>query len=185
MLEEWKAVEGYPGYEVSNWGQVRSYWRPGGYGGMKRLMPYPVRVLKPSMRKNRGGGKSLGVVLTNEAGKKHLRVHRLVIQAFGPPQPPDKPLILHQDDNPRNNCIENLRWGNLTENAQDAIRNGKWNPPQGERSGTAKLTEDQVREMRRLYAEEQIPFNELGPRFGVCPMQACRIINRERWAHLN
>lgn len=183
---QWQAIKNYPGYEVSDKGEVRSYWKAGGYKGLKRLMTQPVRVLKQYEHgQMRPGKRHLAVRLCNDAGHKWKLLHVLVMLAFGPPQPPDKPLVLHKDDDPRNNEIDNLRWGDAADNAHDAIRNKKWNPPRGEGSGTAKLTESKVKEMRLLYEGGGISYKQLAEQYGISPMQACRIINRQRWAHVN
>lgn len=48
----------------------------------------------------------------------------------------------------------------------------------------AKLDEAKVREMRRLRAQEKIPFTELSVRYGVSP-SACRICcDYGSWIHV-
>lgn len=47
-------------------------------------------------------------------------VHRLVLEAFGPPQPPGTE-CRHLDGNHDNNHISNLAWGTRRENIQDFI----------------------------------------------------------------
>ena len=96
MNEIWKPVKGFAGlYEVSNKGNVRSLkW----YGGSK------VREL--SQAENKKGYRQVN--LCN--GKGNMRyVHRLVAEAFIP-NPNNLPCINHKDENPRNNCVENLEW---------------------------------------------------------------------------
>lgn len=57
-------------------------------------------------------------------GSKQLDLHRLIAETFIP-NPENKPWVLHFDDNPLNNAIENLRWGTPKENSIDAKRNGR------------------------------------------------------------
>ncbi|WP_051233125.1 HNH endonuclease [Pseudonocardia asaccharolytica] len=52
------------------------------------------------------------------------KVHRLVLLAFVGEPPDDKPNALHRDDDPANNCVENLYWGTRSENTDDSVRNG-------------------------------------------------------------
>ena len=52
-------------------------------------------------------------------------------------------------------------------------------------SGFAKLNEDAVREMRRLYANGDISLQLLGKRFGVSLSAVHRVISRTAWAHVN
>ena len=54
---------------------------------------------------------------------ERLDVHRVVADQFLTNE--DKnPWVLHIDDNPLNNNVENLKWGTPKENAADAIKNG-------------------------------------------------------------
>lgn len=48
----------------------------------------------------------------------------------------------------------------------------------------AKFTDDQVREMRRLYAEGGWSYPKLGARFGMHPQNIGRIIRREGYAEV-
>ena len=50
-------------------------------------------------------------------------VHHLVAQAFIGDRPEGQ-LVLHWDDDKRNNNVENLRYGTHKENIADAYRNG-------------------------------------------------------------
>lgn len=54
---------------------------------------------------------------------------------------------------------------------------------QGEKHPFAKLTEQQVREIRRLFAEN-IPLPALAEQFGVHKTCIFHIVHRYRWAHL-
>ena len=56
-------------------------------------------------------------------GKRRL-VPRLVATAFIP-NPNNYPMVLHGDDNPLNNNVENLRWGTQKHNMEDCIRRGR------------------------------------------------------------
>lgn len=97
-------------YEVSSWGNIRA---PGG----------------PNMSLN-GGVRYVGVTLY--PGKVSRNVHRLVAEAFLGESPSSKPYVLHRNDNPRDNRVENLRWGTASENSKDITRNG--NNPNGNKT---------------------------------------------------
>ena len=56
--------------------------------------------------------------------KKNVKIHRLVAEAYIP-NPENKPLVRHLNDNRLDNRVENLAWGTNTDNMVDAIRNGK------------------------------------------------------------
>lgn len=100
-LEEWKDIKGYEGkYAVSVFGEVYSYKRH--------------KCLKA--RKNRNG--YCGVNL----GGKEYRIHRLVAEAFIP-NPDNLPFVNHKDENPENNCVENLEWCSASYNINYGTRN--------------------------------------------------------------
>ena len=92
MDEEWRDVVGYEGlYKVSNLGNVYSYY----------------------VNRNLKGGYTLDgyryVALRKNNVRKNKFVHRLVGIAFID-NPDNLPLINHKDENPRNNCVDNLEW---------------------------------------------------------------------------
>jgi len=66
---------------------------------------------------------------------------------------------------------------------QDASRKDR--TTRGERSASAKLTEADVREVRRRHAEGDVPHSKLASAFGVHERTVKDIIQRKRWAHLS
>jgi hypothetical protein len=101
--EEWRPVQDYPDYQVSNLGRVKSakVWR--GVAG---------RILAPG-RSSRGG--YLVVSLSNENGMKTFTTYRLVAVAFIP-NPDGKPEVDHINNNRTDNRVSNLRWSTRSEN---------------------------------------------------------------------
>lgn len=55
----------------------------------------------------------------------------------------------------------------------------------GERKWSAKLTEEQVREMRARFAAGGISKQELSRQYGLAPTTASGIINRKKWRHVD
>jgi hypothetical protein len=92
---------------------------------------------------------------------------------------PDGMEVLHECDNPA--CINprHLRLGTHAENLGDMSKKGR--SAHGERSGTAKLTESQVREIRRRYASGNILQKNLASEYGISRAQVNRIVHRSRW----
>lgn len=103
-MEVWKDVVGYEGlYQVSNMGRIRSLDREIKCSNSVRF--YKGRVL--SCGKDNHG--YLRIILA-VAGKHRCRqVHRLVAEAFIP-NPNGLPEVNHKDENPLNNCADNLEW---------------------------------------------------------------------------
>ena len=89
-------VKDYPNYSVNRLGEV--------------FNNKTGRKLKQTVKK----GYCL-VYLYNENGRKCFLVHRLVATAFIP-NPNNFPEVNHKDENPLNNCVENLEWCTPTYN---------------------------------------------------------------------
>lgn len=53
--------------------------------------------------------------------------------------------------------------------------------PVGERHGMHRLGQNEVREIRKLYATGTITQKSLARQFGVCKQQISRIVRGERW----
>ena len=93
--EEWRNIENYLNYEISNFGKVRN--------------KNTGRILKSC---NKGGYCVVG--LSNIKTNTHL-VHRLLAKTFLP-NPENKPQVNHIDKNSLNNHISNLEWNTSLEN---------------------------------------------------------------------
>ena len=125
MIDEvWKDVPGFEGYyQVSSLGRVRSRDRLVPRKGLSRFIQSKGSLKKPVVSNAEG---HLKVHLYREGRAYQKLVHRLVLEAFKGPPPPGKPFGLHGDGDPTNNNVSNLRWGNQSENLQDAILHGTW-----------------------------------------------------------
>lgn len=103
MIQEiWKPVVGYEGlYEVSNLGQVKSLGNTrkcSRFKGVVTIMRHDITKLNYHRISLRKDGKY-----------KRFLVHRLVAIAFIP-NPDNLPVVNHKDENPANNCVDNLEW---------------------------------------------------------------------------
>jgi hypothetical protein len=112
--EEWRDVPGREGYEVSSWGNMRSWNASRG----RRKEPRPM---KPWIQK-RGGYPAVKL----GGGGQNVTVHSMVMLAFVGPRP-DGMDIRHLDGNPRNNHLANLCYGTRSENIYDSVRHGTHN----------------------------------------------------------
>jgi hypothetical protein len=54
----------------------------------------------------------------------------------------------------------------------------------GEKNYHAKLTEQDVREIRELYAEGYDTMKEIGAYYSVDAATVCDIVNRKKWKHV-
>ena len=72
--------------------------------------------------------------------------------------------------------------GSSQDNVQDMIEGGR--QTRGEVCGRSKLTENQVRRIRFLYAEHGFTQMQLGEQFGVDHTAIGKIVRRIRWNHI-
>ena len=98
MREEWKVVDGYPGYHISNYGRVYS-------NKLKKILTAPSS-------NDKNGYCRIGLWLDQK--KKLMFVHRLVALHFIP-NPENKPTVNHKDKNIHNNYVSNLEWATVAE----------------------------------------------------------------------
>lgn len=177
--EEWRPVLGYEGfYEVSDRGRVRSIDRK-------------INVVEHSRRYRRkrrgcmlcfGASRGRPIVSLNRSGKRTFFVHRLVLEAFVG-HCPEGLECCHKDGDKTNNRRGNLRWDTKASNIADRERHGT--TARGERGGMAKLTERDVREIRRRYAVGGVTKTALGLKYGVSGTNVTDVINRRTWAHVD
>jgi hypothetical protein len=110
---------------------------------------------------------------------------------------PDGLCVLHRCDNP--SCVrpEHLYLGTNLVNSQDMVskgrqacgdRSGKTVHPErtarGERNGSAKLTENDVKDIRTRFANGGITKVSLALEYGVRDALISKIIKRQVWTHL-
>lgn len=98
MEEIWKPIQ-YEGYEISNFGRVKSYKYDKENG----------KILKPSVCTKGYLQLDLRIGGRNYTKRVHLAVHRLVAEAFIP-NPNNLPQVNHKDEDKTNNHVDNLEW---------------------------------------------------------------------------
>ncbi len=174
--EIWKPIAGFENlYEVSNLGRVRSLGREISQGNRwgGRITYWRAGVdLQLSVATN-----GYYQVTLCKRGEPHQKmVHSLVAEAFLGPRP-EGMLVLHDDGVRTNPALSNLYYGTYQDNADDAGRHGT--RVLGERHLSAKLTEDDVREIRRL--EGKLTQREFGDRYGVTEGAIAHILKGRNW----
>jgi hypothetical protein len=181
MEEIWKEISNFPNHRISNLARVKrlQITQPHpAYPGCTRT--YKERILNGHF--NRANG--WHVFLTDKDGILRFNIiARLVLEAFVRP-PSDGEIARHLDDNKRNQSLENLAWGTSQDNSDDAVRNLRY--LRGSSQPCSKLTEDQVREIRREYKYRSADNNlyMLAKKYNVTSSNILFIINCKSWTHV-
>lgn len=130
-----------------------------------------------------GSLKSNGYGQIYGEGKKHY-THRLAWRfAVGPI--PDGLLICHTCDNPKCVNVAHLFLGTFRDNMQDCVRKGRIQDQRGSRNNHARLTDEQVLEMRELYRTGQ-PIKAIARKYGnLDPSSTSRVVRGLYWRHLS
>lgn len=123
--------------------------------------------------------KSGHIRVTISLNKRLIRrfVHNLVLEAFVGP-PPEGMECCHNDGNPSNNSIENLRWDTHISNMADRVTHGTL--ANGEKNGNRKLSEEDVRSIRMSSQSK----SSLARTYNVTVDAIRHVISRKTWKHI-
>lgn len=115
-------------------------------------------------------------------GRTGSATREMCRQAYGEPPTADHE-VAHSCGKGHLGCINpgHLRWATHSENLADKIMHGT--APRGENCGTARLTEDDVREIRRL--KGAVSQKDLASRFGVSQPNISAIHSGRSWRWLD
>lgn len=103
-MEEWKTIQGFENYAVSNMGRVKNQKR-------NKIMKLGLTTWD-----------YLGIQLYKNGKGYHKQVHQLVAAAFIE-NPEHKLYVNHKDEDKTNNSVENLEWVTAKENCNYGTRN--------------------------------------------------------------
>jgi hypothetical protein len=123
------------------------------------------------------------VTLHRAGEQRTFDVHRLVAQAFVASTQQNQQTN-HKDGDKTNNRADNLEWVSGSENQRHAVALGLLHPPilRGEDSGSAKLTAQQVREIRALTGVHSQ--RKIGHKYGISHNHVGRIQHGVVWRHV-
>lgn len=168
MIEEgeaYKLVPNFKGYYAgSNFGNIWSHWD-------QKLCPWIT------------GFGYLKVNLWTPEENFEMNIHRLVMWIFVGPCPEGME-VNHIDGIKHNNYLSNLEYCTRSENIKHAFRTGLKISNKGEKHGMSFLTEEEVKEIRRLDKETNLNQIQLGEMFNVERTTIGKIVRRQIWKHI-
>lgn len=175
MIEQWKCIKGYDNYEISNYGIIRNI--------------NSGKILSQSMRNNY---QRVGLFCSPK--QKSFDVHRLVAEHFLPYPSSElllaasktklkKVIVNHIDGDKTNNRVDNLEWTTYSGNVKHSYVVGR-DTSNGEQHYNAKLTEEDVLQIRSLYNGARGIYTELSQQFNVSDTTIKSIIDRKSWKHI-
>ena len=166
-----KAITGWPGYLVSEDGMVFTTKRTG-----LCKEPRPPKLMKLSSSNG-----YLRVKLRAPGKQQQKLVHRLVLETFVGPCP-ENCEASHLNGDRTDNRLENLAWETRQRNTDRRKEHGV--SYVGENNPNVKLTDSQVREIRRRYSLGDVSQTTLGVEFGVNQTMISHIIRRTCWTEV-
>lgn len=180
--EEWRAVDGFPGYIISNLGRLKSISR---LVKKENGVLYPVNEKIMKLSKDKDGYLRCGMCFN---GVKTRLVSRIVAIAFVE-NDLNKPEVNHKNGIKTDNRVSNLEWSTRSENELHAFQNGLAKPSEkqkmaamktglfsgGENHGGCKLKDSDVKEIIRLRKEKNLTYKKIGDMFSVSPSHVCSI----------
>ena len=120
------------------------------------------------------------VVTIGKNNRGLVKVHTIIAKLFVDGYK-DGYEVNHKDFNRKNNSYDNLEWVSHQENVRLSVDAGHWiGKHVGEKNGRAKITEEEVRLIRKEY-ENNKNISEISRMFGIGWSQTKRIIDNESW----
>ena len=116
-------------------------------------------------------------------GKRHMgwyRVHKAVAETFIP-NDDNKPTVNHIDGNTGNNAVDNLEWATRSEQTKHV--HGVLGHDCGEKSHLAKLTNNDVKNIRSMY-EKGMSVTKIAKIYGVTHSNISLIVNFRTWKNI-
>lgn len=164
-MEEWKSVElGGMTYRVSSHGNVESV--------RGRITP----------RSDKDG--YLVITVGKLKCRRVVKVHRLVAQLFIP-NPNNLPEVNHVDRDRKNPKVTNLEWVTHKGNIDHSVKQGSYGKiQQGVNNNKAKLSEEDVEDIRMLFDNGIMTQKELAEAYEVGWSTIHNIVFRMTWTHI-
>ena len=155
---------GHPGYAVTDDGRVLSCKKRGSWTYQRHWKTLRGRL-------NLSGYREVRV-----NNKKDKKIHTLMLEAFVGPKPKGC-MCCHSNGQKDDNRLHNLRWGTASDNAKDAVQHGTASGlRRGERHSAAKLTDQDVRDIRGL--ARFMDYKQIARLYDISRMRVYQLVER-------
>lgn len=180
-MENFKTIQSFPDYEVSNMGRVRT---------KARLIRYVHAVTKNEHFRN-SENKFLKIQFNNRTGYKFVQlylnkkmhnvtIHRLVAETFIE-NTENLSTVNHKDGNKHNNTVDNLEWCSNEYNHKHATETGL--KSKGSQIGTSKLNENCVHAIK-YFLKQGYSHSQLSEIFLISRASVSLISEGKTWKHV-
>jgi len=183
--EEWKTLDIYTKYSISNLGRVK---KDNSYVGLNGKFVKNEKLMKPRI--------SLGypsVTVSNNNFKKSFLIHRL-LAIYYIPNPENKPCVNHKNGIRHDHRLINLEWCTYSENTLHAFATGLKTISeelrvqnrlriQGSKNKFSKINEEDVCVIRDLH-KKKLSTKEIGTLYGITATNVNYIVSRKTWKHV-
>lgn len=171
-------------YQVSNLGRVRSkpiFIRHDGIFGDENGYIKHVKIKNQTV--NRYG--YLTTKLCYDGKCRRLTIHRLVAKAFLTNEN-NYNQVNHINGNKFDNRLDNLEWVSASQNIQHAYDTGLMTSEhmQGSKHFNAKVNEEDVIEMRRLYDNKEMKIKQISEKYNIGVSTTYDICKRKTWKNI-
>lgn len=119
MKEIWKKIDNYEGYEISNFGRIRTHNKIT-HTDLHGARKWKDKILKPKISQK---DKCARIELWKNGEHKTFLVHRLVANAFLEKMIGTEMTVNHKDGNRLNNRVDNLEWLSRADNIKHGFNN--------------------------------------------------------------
>jgi hypothetical protein len=164
--EIWKPIKGHDGYEISNYGRVKSFMQ---------TSPKILSICTDTLGYER-------VKLYKDGSYIVQKIHQLVAIHFIP-NTKNKPEINHLDGDKSNNHYSNLEWCTRSENMKHACKIGLIKRD-GENNPRSKLNDMSAWEILFHHSIGESK-QSLADFFNVSKSSVERVIYKKTWKHIN
>jgi len=144
-----------------------------------------------SFKTSRKGGKIIGgswlseynILVLKKIGdkRKTVFIHKLIAAFFLDKPKADAEYVIHLDFNRKNNFYENLKWVNRKGASAHRRKDKNYHV---KKIRNAKLTAEEVKELKIMLKEGKKRPYRIAQRFGITHTQLNRIRTGENWGHI-